>query len=102
MTLRCPVCRAENPTGPACRRCRADLSLLAAVEARRDFHLSRARTSIAEQRFDVAQDDLDQAEQLRAGADVHRLRACLHLSAGDFPAAWAVFAGNPFTVSCIS
>jgi hypothetical protein len=75
---------------------------LAAVEARRDFHLTQARTALAERRFDEAQSDLDRADALRAGPDIYRLRACLRLLAGDFPAAWAAYAGNPFTISFVS
>ena len=89
MTLRCPVCRADNATGPACRRCRADLSLLAAVEARRDAHLARARTALRDGRLDEARDELTDAQKLRAGTDVRRLWACVFLLAGDFPAALA-------------
>jgi hypothetical protein len=89
MTLRCPVCRAENATGPICRRCRADLSLLAAVEARRDHHLAAARAAIHDSRFDDAIEDLARAEELRGGWDVRRLRACAFLLAGDFVSALA-------------
>ena len=28
----CPCCKANNDSGPACRRCKADLSLLFAFE----------------------------------------------------------------------
>jgi hypothetical protein len=96
MTLRCPVCRAENATGPACRRCRADLSLLAAVEARRDHHLAAARAAIADGRFDDGIEELSRAEELRHGPDIRRLRACALLLAGDFPSALAEHAaGRP-------
>jgi hypothetical protein len=89
MTLRCPVCRAENAAGPLCRRCRADLSLLAAVEDRREAHLARARVALRDGRLDDARKELDRATELRAGPDVRRVRACLFLLAGDFPAALA-------------
>jgi hypothetical protein len=89
MNLRCPVCRAENTTGPACRRCRADLSLLAAVEDRRDHHLAAARTAIADGRFDDGIGELARAEELRHGPDVRRLRACAYVLAGDFRSALA-------------
>jgi len=89
MTLRCPVCRAENAGGPACRRCRADLSLLAAVEARRDHHLAAARNALADGRFDDALKELARAEELRTGSDVRRVRACAFLLAGDFPSGLA-------------
>jgi Flp pilus assembly protein TadD len=92
MTLRCPVCRAENAAGPICRRCRADLSLLAAVEARRDHHLAAARTAVADSRFDDAVEELVRAAELRHGSDIHRLRACAFLLAGDFASARSEYA----------
>jgi len=89
MLLRCPVCRAENSTGSACRRCRADLSLLAAVEDRRGFHLARAVTALRDRLFEAASAELDAAERLRAGPDIRRRRACTFLLAGDFSSAMA-------------
>lgn len=93
MTLRCPVCRADNSSGPICRRCKADLSLLWAVEARRDYHLARAKTAASADDFDDALEELIEAEELRAGPDVRRLRACLFLLAGDFESAFREHAG---------
>jgi hypothetical protein len=89
MNLRCPVCRAENSTGPACRRCRADLSLLLSVEARREHHLAAARSAVAAGRLDDALEDLARADELRPGPDVCRVRACANLLAGDYAAALA-------------
>jgi hypothetical protein len=43
MPLRCPVCKAENSTPPACRRCKADLSMLFSLEDDRAALLTRAR-----------------------------------------------------------
>jgi len=40
--MRCPVCKADNATGPACRRCKADLSPLYKLEASRDAALDAA------------------------------------------------------------
>jgi hypothetical protein len=87
MILQCPVCRAENTSGPVCRRCRADLSLLAAVEARRTFHVDRVHAAIREGRLDAAGTELMRAAALRTGPDVRRLKACLDLLYGDFTAA---------------
>src|SRR3954462_3926374 len=112
MTLRCPVCRAENTSGPPCRRCRADLSLLAAVEARREFHFTRARDALRDGQLAPSRHQLDRAEELpaapaqelpgaedlRPGPDPRRVRACLLLLAGDFPAAWAGYAATHFTM----
>ncbi len=89
MNLRCPVCKAENTAGPACRRCRADLSLLVAVEARRDFHLSLARVAIRDGQYDTALEELDLGNELRCGTDILPLRAAVSLLAGDYAAALA-------------
>ena len=40
----CPACKADNAQGPACRRCKADLSPLWALEARREALLALAGT----------------------------------------------------------
>jgi hypothetical protein len=97
MALNCPVCRAENTTGPACRRCRADLSLIMAVEARRDHHIATARSAMRDGRFDDALDELSKAEELHSAGDIRQMRACVYLLAGDFPAALAEHAavGRP-------
>jgi hypothetical protein len=93
MTLRCPVCRAENTTGPACRRCRADLSLLAAVEARRDYHVARARAALRDRDLDTATTELGQAQALHDGPDIRRLHACLLVLRQDFGPALAIYHG---------
>ena len=84
----CPCCRASNDAGPACRRCRADLGPLFALEARRDFLLADARRLAAAGRVADALTAAAEAAALRTGDDVLRLRAALHLLAGDFPTAW--------------
>ena len=35
MSVTCPCCRAATESGPACRRCKADLGLLFALEQQR-------------------------------------------------------------------
>jgi hypothetical protein len=87
MTLRCPVCRADNSAPPACRRCKADLSMLWTVEAERADRLRRAAAAVRTGMLDEAVEELDMAEELRQGDDVRRLRACVHLLAGDYEAA---------------
>ena len=86
----CPVCRAENTSGPTCRRCRADLSLLAAVEARRDFHVNRARTALRNGDLDTSAAELAEAAALRGGPDVRRLQACRFILGGAFASALSV------------
>ena len=87
MNIRCPVCRADTTAGPICRRCKADLSLLIDVEACRARHVSLAQYALTSERFDDALEDLTQAEELRVGSDVKRMKACASLLAGDFSAA---------------
>jgi hypothetical protein len=88
MPYSCPVCRAANDSGPACRRCRADLSLCFAVEARRDYALAAARWAAAAGRWAEAEANAEHAQNLRYGPDAGRLLAALHLWAGRFADAW--------------
>jgi hypothetical protein len=90
--ITCPVCRARVESGPQCRRCKADLSLLFALEARRDAALAAARRSLAEGRAGDALALARGAEQLRRGADARRLIAAAHLLRRDFAAAWHWYA----------
>jgi hypothetical protein len=91
MPLTCPVCRAANDVGPACRRCRADLSLCAAVEVQRERALAGARAAAAAGRVGDALAHAQRAAALRRGPDADRLRAAAHLLAGDFAAAWQCY-----------
>ena len=87
MPIPCPCCKAANETGPNCRRCKADLSLLFALEERRAGLLETARSLAGEAKYAESLAVLDQAAQLRQGSDVHRLRAAVSLLARDFPTA---------------
>jgi len=87
MPVPCPCCKANNDAGPSCRRCKADLSLLFAVEADRTAALAEARRLAAVGRFGESLAALDRAAQLRHTPDVPRLRAAVLLLARDFPAA---------------
>ena len=91
MPITCPCCRASNDVGPACRRCKADLALLFAVEARRGFLIAEAKQLAADGQFADAVRSLDDAERLRGGPDVRRLRAAALLLAGEFAAALAAY-----------
>lgn len=90
MTLTCPCCRAGNDTA-TCRRCKADLTLLMAVEARRGFHVTSAKRFAADGRAGEALAHVARAEQLRGGDDLRRLRAALLLLRGDYAGAVAVY-----------
>lgn len=90
MTLTCPCCKAAN-SADTCRRCRADLSLLAAVETAREHHLTLALRFAAELRTSEAISHLDSAAVLRPGDDVRQFRAALLLVAGRFADALAAY-----------
>jgi hypothetical protein len=90
MTLTCPCCKAVN-TADTCRRCKADLSLLAAVEAARERHLALAERFAAELRSQEALSHLDHAAALRPGDDLRQLRSAVLLLAGRFADALAAY-----------
>lgn len=87
----CPVCRAANDAGPTCRRCRADLSLLFALDAQRQARLAAATTAAAEGRLDSAARYAEQADEIRHGTDVSELQAAIALLRRDFAGAWQAY-----------
>ncbi len=90
--MTCPVCRATNDgAAPTCRRCKADLTLVVAVEARRVGLLAAAKSALAAGDFEAALRHLASAEAVRGGADVERLEATAHLLNRDFAAAWRTY-----------
>ena len=90
--MTCPVCRAANDdAATTCRRCKADLTLVVAVEARRARLLSAAQSSLASGEFDAVLRHLVSAEAVRGGAEVERLKAAAHLANRDFAAAWRTY-----------
>lgn len=42
MNITCPCCRAANASGPQCRRCKADLGLLFALEEQNEDSKTQA------------------------------------------------------------
>ncbi|HXD88787.1 MAG TPA: hypothetical protein VN641_20015 [Urbifossiella sp.] len=91
MAIPCPCCKASNETGPACRRCKADLGLLFAVDAERTERLDDARRQLSEARYDEAWRSLEEAEKLRRGGDLSRLKAVAFLLKRDFRGAMAAY-----------
>jgi len=102
--MRCPVCKAGNqppspPAAPgggtlgvrACRRCKADLSLLFALEEQRQEAMHSARLALDEQRFGAAYDEATRADRLRSDEESKRLLAVTALFARDFHQAWRCF-----------
>jgi len=90
MTLTCPCCKAAN-TSDTCRRCKADLSLMAVVETAREHHLTLARRFAAELRCGESLTHLDRAAALRPGDDLHQLRSAVLLLGGRFADALAAY-----------
>lgn len=90
MTLTCPCCKASNTTD-VCRRCKADLSLLVAVETAREHHVVLARRFAAELRASEAISHLDHAAALHPGNDLHQLRSAILLLSGRFADALAAY-----------
>jgi hypothetical protein len=89
--MRCPVCRAENNEGPQCRRCRADLALLFALERERGRALAGARRHLAEGRCERARAEASRADSLRSDADSLRVLAVAALLGRDFATAWRCY-----------
>lgn len=89
--MRCPVCRAELTEGPQCRRCRADLTPLFALEKQREQALQRARHYLQQGQYAHAAACADGADALRRGADARQLLALCHLLQKDFSRAWELY-----------
>jgi hypothetical protein len=89
--MRCPVCKADNTQGPACRRCKADLSLLWDLETRRERLLASARNHLQHGEWQLAVNDATFAEQLRSGADAGQLVAAARLLGCEFAGAWFAY-----------
>jgi hypothetical protein len=86
--MRCPVCRAETPWSAPCRRCRADLSLLEALEESRDQALAQAARAVAAGQPVTARTWAEWAHHLRPDADSACALAVVYLLERNFAAAW--------------
>jgi hypothetical protein len=87
----CPACRADNAEGPACRRCKADLSALFALEADRAYAMGEARSALAAGEPARALPAALRARMLRRDEESGRLAAVCALCAGDFALAWRLY-----------
>jgi hypothetical protein len=97
VTVRCPACRAENTTGPHCRRCRADLELLFALEDRRARLLADARAAIIRGDGEEVVRLAGSARRLRNDDEARSLVALGHLLSGNFAAAWDGYPAGSLT-----
>src|SRR5207247_237651 len=92
MLLRCPACKAENTSGPICRRCKAELSMLFALEEQRDRLLAEAGAEVASGQWQEALAHATEADGLRRDDESLRLVAVTALLCRDFPLAWRMYA----------
>ena len=81
--MRCPVCRAEND-GVTCRRCKADLSLLADLEQSRAHALAEAARAASVGDGITTLERAEAAHRLRADRESFRLLALGYLLRRDF------------------
>jgi hypothetical protein len=91
MNTNCPCCRAINDAGPICRRCKADLSLLFALESRRGSLLATAKQFAADGQYADALFAVHEADSLRRGQDTLQLHATLRLLIRDFTEAYIYY-----------
>jgi hypothetical protein len=89
--MRCPVCKADNNETPQCRRCKADLTLLLALERRRQQALENACNRLAAGDGAGALVAATMAHGLRRDEKSRRVLAMARLLTGDHAAAWAAF-----------
>jgi hypothetical protein len=91
MPLTCPVCKAENAAGPACRRCKADLTMLFALDERRTALLAQSQQS--SQRGDLAEAlrIARQANDLRRDRESLRWLTLILMLAENFGEAWQAY-----------
>lgn len=81
--MRCPVCKAENSSGPACRRCKADLGVLYSLEETRARYLARARSTAELGDWESSIVAARWADHLRRDATTCRLLALAYLMLGQ-------------------
>jgi len=89
--MRCPVCKADNPQGPQCRRCKADLALLFALEEQRQWTLAEARNYLHRGEWQAAVRHAETANWLRGDDDSRQLLAVAHLLGRDYAEAWQCY-----------
>jgi hypothetical protein len=90
---RCPTCGARRGGRDVCHRCKSDLSLLRAVEARADQKLAEAVGAYREGRFRQAAALATEAHRVEARPECLKLLAASAARAGDFITAVRVARG---------
>jgi hypothetical protein len=82
------VCKADNLQGPNCRRCKADLSLLFALEVHRRRTLEEARLHFAEANWARAAQLAAEADRMQTDDESRNLLVLARVLNGAFAAAW--------------
>jgi hypothetical protein len=90
-TMRCPVCRADNDTGPSCRRCRADIRILFDLEDQRRCVLDAAYLCLNRGEMHRGRALAEGVRALRDDRKSRRLGAVAALLNRDFAVAWREF-----------
>jgi hypothetical protein len=84
----CPCCKATNLSGPLCRRCKTDLTLLFELAASRAQLLYETQLALHEGDGPRALRAATVAHQLQPNDDSRKLLAAACLLTRDFHAAW--------------
>lgn len=93
--MKCPVCKADNDPGPQCRRCRADLSPLVALEEQRGAALAAAQEAASRGDWGQLASAAARADELRRDDESRRLVALGQLLQRDFVGAWECYRAIP-------
>ena len=100
--MRCPVCKAENNSTPQCRRCKADLSLLVALEQRRARVLAEVAALLTRGGGKEALTAAEEVDWMRSDEESRRLLALARLMNREFAEAWALHGGDQSACGSIS
>ena len=82
--FRCPTCGARQELMETCRRCKCDLSLVVAVQQRRQTLRRQCLQRLAHQQNEAAVQAAEELHALAPDADSTRLLAVAHLACGDY------------------
>jgi hypothetical protein len=82
--FRCPTCGARQGLAETCRRCKCDLSLVVAVQRRRQTLRRQCLLRLGRQQGEAALQAAEELHALAPDADSTRLLAVAHLACGDY------------------
>lgn len=82
--FRCPTCGARQGLAETCRRCKCDLSLIVAVQRRRQTLRRQCLQRLHQQQGQAAVQAAEELHALAPDAASIRLLAVAHLACGDY------------------